>query len=299
MKKIIILLLVLVFLVSCSSPAELHVSALKGPTSMGLVETKVAETMDILGSPDEIVGKVTSGEADVAMVPMNMASILYNKLEGKIRLLAVTTEGNLYLMGEPINSMDELEGKTIISAGQGATPMYVLELLTEGIDVSIEYLPNHSDVAAAASENKADYYVLPEPFVTVYKSKVENPQLAYDLAKAYKEKTGHSLTMGAVITTQEKLDEKKKEIHAFLEDYQASVEKVLADPAAAAQLVEKYGILEKAALAEKAIPGAGIVYRSPAESKEAIEAFFALLMEKNPKALGGKLPGDDFYYEGN
>lgn len=299
MKKLLVLLLALLLFASCAAPKELHVAALKGPTSMGLVQTEAAKTMEILGAPDEMIGKVTSGETDVAMVPMNMASILYNKLEGKVRLLAVTTVGNLYLMGEPISSLDELKGKTILSAGQNATPMYVLELLTEGLDVKVDYLPSHSDVAAAASENKADYYVLPEPFVTVYKSKVEGGQVAYDLAKAYEEKTDHALTMGAVITTEEKLSEKKKEIHAFLEDYKASVEKVLADPAAASKLIESYGILEKAALAEKALPGAGIVYKTPAEMRSDVEAFYNLLLEKNPKALGGKLPGDDFYYEGN
>lgn len=299
MKRSFLFLFILLLVISsCSSPKELKVSALKGPTSMGLVETKAAKTMDILGSPDEIVGKVTSGEADVAMIPMNMASVLYNKLDGKVRLLALTTIGNLYLMGEPLENVEELRGKTIISAGQGATPMYVMELLTEGLDVNIEYLPSHSDVVAAASEEKGDYYVLPEPFVTLYKNTVGG-DVAMDLAQAYKEKTGHELTMGAVITTEAKLSEKKKEIDAFLEDYKASVDKVLADPAAASKLIESYGILEKAALAEKAIPGSGIVYKTPRQSQSDIEVFFNLLLEKNPKAIGGKLPDDDFYYEGN
>lgn len=293
MKGFLLVLLALV-LVSCGASEELSVSALKGPSSMGMVETKAAETMQLLNSPDEVIGKITSGEADVAMLPLNMASILYHKTEGKIRLLGINTLGNLNMMGEALEDISQLEGKRILSAGQNASPMYVLELLLRDIDVQVEYLPTHSDVVAAASENKADYYVLPEPFVSLFKNKVGG-EVALDLAKLYEEKTGYPLTMGAIVTTEEKLKEKEKEIRAFLVDYKESVEKVLADPERASELIESYGIIEKAALARQAIPGAGLVFESPKNSRGAIDAYFDLLMQNNPKALGGAVPGEDFY----
>lgn len=293
MKGFLLVLLALA-LVSCGTSEELSVSALKGPSSMGMVETKAAETMQLLNSPDEIIGKITSGEADVAMLPLNMASILYHKTEGKIRLLGINTLGNLYMMGEALEDVSQLEGKRILSAGQNASPMYVLELLLKDIDVQIEYLPTHSDVVAAASENKADYYVLPEPFVSLFKNKVGG-EVALDLAKLYEEKTGYALTMGAIVTREEKLKEKEKQIRAFLLDYKESVEKVLSDPQRASELIESYGIIEKAALARQAIPGSGLVFESPKNSRGAIDAYFDLLMQSNPKALGGALPGEDFY----
>lgn len=293
MKRFLIMLLAWV-LVACAAPSELKISALKGPTSMGMVETQAAKTMDILNAPDEVVGKITSGEADVAMLPLNLASMLYNKTEGKIRLLAINTLGNLYLMGEPIGDISELKGKRILSAGQNASPMYVLEFLLKDVEVQVDYLPSHSDVVAAASEKKADYYVLPEPFVTLYKSKIGG-ETALDLAALYEEKTGYPLTMGAVVTTPAKLKEKEKEIKAFLKDYEASVKAVLADPEKASKLIESYGIIEKADLARQAIPGSGLVLAYPEELRKAMEAYFMLLMENNPSALGGALPGDDFY----
>ena len=293
MRRFLIVLLALL-LVSCAAPQELIVGALKGPSSMGMVETEAAKTMQLLNSPDEIIGKITSGEADVAMLPLNMASILYNKTQGEIRLLAINTIGNLYMMGEALEDVAQLKGKRILSAGQNASPMYVLELLLKDVDVQIEYLPTHSDVVAAASENKADYYVLPEPFVTLFKSKVGG-EVALDLAELYEEKTGFPLTMGAVVTTEEKLKTKGKEIRAFLKDYKESVGKVLADPQGASELIEKFGIIEKADLARQSISGAGLVFESPKDLSGAIQAYFELLMENNPKALGGSLPGEDFY----
>lgn len=290
-------LAVLVGCVGCGQSPELHLVTLKGPTAMGAVYTKAAETMTVAAAPEEVLGQVTSGEADVAMVPVNMAALLNRKLEGGVRLLAVTTVGNLYLVGEkPLATMDDLEGKTIISAGQGATPMMLLDALTVEVDVlDVEYLPTHSDVVAAASEKRGDYYLLPEPFVSVYLAKVEGGTVAYDLAAAYRQLTGHELTMGCLITTTAKLEEKREAIDHFLDEYRDSVDQVVKDPAAAATRIVERGILEDEALAAKAVPGSGLVYLPAQEAKEDVQAFLAFLMEQNPKAVGGELPGDEFY----
>lgn len=293
MKKILLLLLSFV-LVACSSSSALNVALLKGPTAMGVVHTDLAKSMDLLASPDEMVGKITSKEADVAALPINMASILYNKTGGQIRLLAVNTIGNLFLLGDELEDLNQLEGKKILSAGENASPMYVLNFLLKDLDVDVSYLPSHGDVVAAASEGQADYYVLPEPFVSLFKDKVGETWIL-DLAEVYKEKTSYPLVMGVVVTTQDKLEEKKKDIEGFLDDYRASVIKVLNEPEASAKLIAEYGIIENADLAQSAIAGSGLAFESPREMKEAIVAYFELLMAENPQSLGGELPGEDFY----
>lgn len=293
MKKLLLLLLSLVLL-ACSSASPLNVAVLKGPSAMGIVHTDLAESMDLLASPDEMVGKITSKEADVAALPLNMAAVLYNKTGGEIRLLAVNTIGNLFLLGDELEDLSQLEGKKILSAGENATPMYVLNLLLKDLDVDVSYLPSHADVVAAASEAQADYYVLPEPFVSLFKNKV-GETWSLDLAQVYEEKTSYPLTMGVIVTTQSKLDEKKKDIEKFLDNYRASVARVLSEPEASAELIADYGIIENAALAKAAIAGSGLAFESPREMKEAIEAYFELLMAENPQSIGGELPGEDFY----
>ena len=66
-------------------------------------------------------------------------------------------------------------------------------------------------------------------------------------------------------------------------------------PAEAAVLVEKYGIV-KAAVAEKALPECNIVFISGAEMKEKLSGYLAVLFDSAAAAVGGALPGDDFYY---
>ena len=75
---------------AAAEPVEVHVASLKGPTSIGLVqfmdqaadgETDNEFDFAINTAADEIVPKVIQGDIDIALVPANVASVLYNKTE--------------------------------------------------------------------------------------------------------------------------------------------------------------------------------------------------------------------------
>ena len=66
-------------------------------------------------------------------------------------------------------------------------------------------------------------------------------------------------------------------------------------PAEAAALVEQY-IGVPAGVAKKAIPACHIVCVTGEEMKAAAEGYLKVLFELNDKAVGGALPGEDFYY---
>lgn len=70
-------------------PADIRIAGLKGPTSMGMVklmedaengEAANNYTFTIAGSADEVTPKLIQGEYDIAAVPANLASVLYNNL---------------------------------------------------------------------------------------------------------------------------------------------------------------------------------------------------------------------------
>lgn len=94
-----------------SSVAEerttIRVGGLKGPTAMGMVklmEDDAAGTtandyeFTLAGSADEINPLLIKGELDIAAVPTNVASVLYNKTEGQVEILALNTLGVLYVV---------------------------------------------------------------------------------------------------------------------------------------------------------------------------------------------------------
>ena len=82
-----------------------------------------------------------------------------------------------------------------------------------------------------------------------------------------------------------------------MEHYEDSVNFVNANTTDAAELIGSYDIVP-AAVAEKALPACNIVYIAGDEMKEKLSGYLNVLFEQNPKAVGGSVPGDDFYYAG-
>lgn len=298
--------------------AELHVVALTGPTGIGMVklmadneaeDTDVNYTFELVGAADEITGKIVNGDVDIAAVPCNLASVLYNKTEGAISVLAVNTKGVLYILeangGESIQSVADLAGKTIVSTGKGTTPEYTLNYLltSNGLnpetDVTIEYKSEATEVVAALKQGLCDVAMLPQPMVTAAMAQVEGLRVALDVTEEWANiqgEEGSALLTGCVIVRNEVLEENKEAVDTFLKEYEASINYVNENVVDAAQLVVDYGIIANAAIAEKAIPACNIVFMNGEEMKTNMEGYLSVLAAANPKAVGGAMPADAFYY---
>ncbi len=301
---------------SAASPkTTIKLATLKGPTGLGMLKLMSdndagASTnkyeFTLAGAPDEIVSKITTGEIDAAAVPTNLAATLYNKTNGKIQMAAVNTLGVLSVVtnGETVASIKDLKGKTVYSSGQGSTPEYAINYILEknglevGKDVKVEYKAEHAELAALVISGKAKIAVLPEPFVTQVTAKNKNVKIALDVTKEWNKAAGDKsvLTMGCLIVRKDFAEKNRDAFNKFLDEYKASSEFTNSSVEQAAALSEKYGIMP-AAVTKKAIPNCNIVYMDGSEMKAKIPDFLNVLFKANPKSVGGKLPGDDFYYE--
>ena len=296
------------------SDVTLHVAGLKGPTGMGMAKLmedaangKTANQYEFVleSAPDAVVGKLTSGELDIAAVPVNLAATLYQKTQGGVQLAAVNTLGVLYVVenGDTISSVSDLEGKTIYATGQASTPEYVLNYilekngLTPGENVTVEYLTEHAELAASFLAGECDVAMLPEPFVTQVMSKSETANVVLDLTKEWEAVAGDTLlAMGGIVVRSDFAKENPQAVAQFLEEYQASVEYVTDEANAddAAALIEKYDIMV-ADVAKNALPRCNIVFMAGDEMKASAEGFLQVVFEADPQAIGGALPEDDFY----
>lgn len=309
MKKLLAFLtaaLLLVALGCAKAPAQpVNIAALKGPTGMGIsymMQDTEKYNVELQDAPDVVVGKFVSGEIDIAAVPINLASTLYNKTNGNVVMLNLDTLGVLYIVenGDTIHSLADLAGKTIYASGEGATPQFVLDYLLEqnGLtdQVTVQYVGEHTALAAMVASGEADIALLPEPFVSAVTVKNPDTRIALDLNDAWKAASGTKLVMGVYIASRTFYDEHPDQVKQFLKDYAASVEKVNAS-ADAAQTIADLGIVGSAAIAEQAIPRSNIVSITGDEMKSAAAAVLNVLFTANPASVGGKLPGDDLYAE--
>lgn len=283
-----------------------NIAALKGPTAIGflnMMEENKNNNYSIFASPDEVVSKIINKEVDIAAVPANLASVLYNKTNGDITTLAINTLGVLYLVenGDTINSIEDLKGKTIVATGKGATPEYALNYILEkaGIsnDVKIEFKTEHSEAATLLAEGKADVAMLPEPFVTSAIEKNPNLKVALNITEEWEKLDENStLITGVLIGRKSIVDENKDKIDAFLNDYKNSIEKANSNLEETAQLAENYDIFPKN-VALKAIPKCNINYIDGEKMQILLSNYLNILNNQNPKAIGGNLPDENFYYK--
>lgn len=293
---------------------KLSIVALKGPTGMGMVQlmqadeqgqTAVDYTATLAATPDEISGKLITGEADIAAAPINLAAALYNKTEGKVKIIAVNTLGVLYILenGNTIHSVADLANAKLYATGQGATPEFVLNYLLEknGIQGKVEmsYMAEHAELAAllASGVGEVNVAMLPEPNVTMSLMKNKDLRIALDISEEWNKVSGGiPLVQGCIVARAEVVEQQPETVAAFLEEYAASTAFTNEKTDEAAALIEAYGILPSAAAAKAAIPNCNIVCITGADMKASAQNMLQVLFDADPKSVGGKLPGDDFYY---
>lgn len=333
MKKILSILLaaVMIFsLAACSSsnteqadttaPAaekiDVNAYVISGPTGIGAVQmmskaenNKGSENykFTVTATPEEVVSKISTGEADIAAIATNMASSLYNKTNGGIKIIAVNTMGVLYVLnnsGAEINSIEDLKGRTIYTTGQGANPEYIIEyLLTEnGInpekDVHIEYKTEGSELVPVWATEPDAVIIAPQPVAATINNKYPSSVQSLDLTKEWEKVNDESaLMMGCVVVRTEFLNEHPDAVKAFLKDYEQSIHAVTEDIESTAALCAQYGIVASAEVAKAAIPYCNICFVTGSEMKTKLTGYLNVLYSANPKSVGGKMPDDDFWYE--
>ncbi|MDO5023007.1 MAG: ABC transporter substrate-binding protein [Eubacteriales bacterium] len=316
MKKLlsVLLLFSLLFVGSAFSENDIRLGGLKGPTTMGLVKLiednesgnltqKYDFTMAV--SADELVPKFINGEMDIIAVPTNLASVLYNKTNGGAKLLGIGATGVLYIVqkgGEKISTLKDLKGKTLYATGKGTTPEMALNYLLDkeglklGEDVKVTWLSEPTEAIAKFALDEEALALLPEPFVTVAKTKVEGLESVISLDEEWKRLgDGSMLTTACVVARKDFVESNPEKVEQFLKDFFSSVEYVNANLDEAAKLVEKNGIV-KAPIAKKAIPFCNLTALTKDDMKLAAEGYIKVLFDQNPKSVGGSLPEDDFYY---
>lgn len=334
MKKIISLIITLVIIAgvfgACAAPEKVtpgsaesetapqaekttvNIAVLKGPTGMGCAQllknndegTALNDyNFTVASAPDQITGKLISGELDIAALPTNAAATLYNKTNGGVKLIALNTLGVLYILekGSSVTSINDLKGKTVLASGKGSTAEYVLNFILEkngivpGKDVTIDYAAEHTEAASQALAGKYDIVMLPEPFVTSVMTQNADFKVKIDLTEEWRKLGFGELTMGAIAVRTAFLNEHKTAVDDFLKEYAESVKFTNDNIAEAAALIEQYDIAQ-AAVAQKAIPNCNIIYADGAEMENNTESFLKIIAEADISSVGGTLPADDFYY---
>ena len=298
---------------SMDQPETIRIASMKGPTSMGLVKLYHdidSETVDlnytytIEGAADAITAALVQGNVDIAALPANVASVVYNNSGGDIKVIALNTLGVLSIVsvGGVVETMEDLNGQTIVASGKDSTPQYALEYLldqyglTIGEDVFVEWKSEQSEVVASLASGQYTIAMLPQPFVTSALNQIDGLTIDIDLTDAWDQLNNDStMVTGVMVARSEFIEQYPDIIEQFLIDYDHSVDYVNNHVDEASTWIEGYDIVN-ASIAAKAIPYCHMVCITKSEMKDVLSGYLSVLYDANPQSIGGNLPQDDFYY---
>ena len=297
------------------TPAEVNLYVLSGPTGIGAMnlwaaadagETANTYHITMPGANDEVVVALSNGQADIAAVATNLAATLYNKTDGGVTVLAVNTLGVLSLLGNggEAASIADLAGRTIYAPGQGANPEYILRYVLRGNgldpdrDVTLRFVGEGSELLTVWQTDPEAVILAPQPVATSILMQNENARTLFDMTEEWDKVSGgeSTLMMGCVIVRNAFLQEHPDAVTLFLQEYAASIEKAQSDAAGTAALCEQYGLIPKAALAEKALPYCGLTFVTGAEMKAGLSGYLQVMFDADSRSVGGAMPDDGFYY---
>ena len=333
MKKFLIILLVLslcamtVFsFASCSKKTttdEIVVAVPDGGPALGMsylmknysTISKTKVTYKIVDGAAGIKSAVMSGEADVAIMPTNMAAILYN--QGiEIQVVGTNSYGLLYMLSNTVApdnfTLDALKGQVLHTVGQGGTPEIVLKKVLEGAGVeyeesdtaiagkvAIKFHAEGTTIIGGLKQGNIHFAVLGEPAVSTALQKVGgNLAIVCDLQEKWKTaaNTDASYPQTALVA-KKSLIESDPYLIKLIAQYTVDCAKALAEDAAPyiAELKEREATVPDTFGAE-GVARTNIKPAFGATAKADIEAYFNILKTFKAPLIGGKLPDDGFYY---
>lgn len=306
------------------APETVRVMTLNGTTGFGIAKlwgdnkaNTTAQKYDISIETDGTVVRdaLINGSVDIAALPTNLAAMTFNKTNGGVKVIALNTGGVLYIANSnetKITSLDDfkeggaMHGATVYSPAQN--PAFIFKYVCQkaglkvGEDIKIDTkYAEPAALSAALADGSVKLAVIPEPLLTATKAKANKAGITLttdlDVTKEWNKIAPEgSLIQGCVVVRTEFANKYPEAVKKFLEEYKASIEFVIANPAEAGTLIEQAGIFANGTVAANAIPRCNLCYIDGADMKSALSVSIQALFEVAPQSIGEKLPTDDFYY---
>lgn len=315
MKRYLIIILGLLVALGPGSlvadSGNVNVMGLSGITGLAMVRMMDHPAVNtthyrfqILKSPDQLMGKVITGEADIATLPTNSAAILYNKGAG-VQLHSIIGWGVMYLVGEgrPVRRWADLKGKEIFIPAKGTVPDLLFRYISgkNGLnpetDLKISYISSPVELAQLTIAGKARLSVLPEPWVTQALERSAKLKVLMDLQKQWGKVTGgnNAYPQTCIVIRKQFAVEHPELVKQFSRELERSIGWIKRNPAQAGILAEKYVQLSAQAV-RNGLKRCNLKYSAALPVRDQIQSFLEKLSSVAPQAVGGKLPDEGFYY---
>ena len=187
--------------------------------------------------------------------------------------------------------------------GRGLTPDITFQQILQengldpGNDISINYVTSATELAPMFLSGRSTLSMMPEPMLTTVLSKKPDTRIVVDVQERWRKAygTGEGYPQASLVVSAAFAENHPQYLSSFIEAFSRSVVSVNADPAAAGTMAALMSPELNASIVASAVPRMNLLYRSAAETRSEIEAYYMVLKSFDPGTIGGQLPDDDFY----
>lgn len=307
----VIMLTVLAGVGSGEAKPPVRIAGLSGVSGLAMVKLIEEPVLggrpiihSIFKSPDLLMGKIITGEVDIAALPINAAAILYNK-GVPIRITSVIGWGVMYLVGEAhIKDWTDLKGQTVLAPAKGGVPdlLFRYMLANNGLnpekDITIQYVGSPIELAQLIAGGAVSLAVLPEPWVTQVMEENTKIQMLLDFQKEWQriEKQGQTYPQTCIVVNQKFAGANREFIRLYLRELDKAIRWLNQNPESAGVLAEKHVQISDVAI-RKGLARCNLRFENALTARSEIDRFLLRLSELAANAIGGKLPDENFYYQ--
>lgn len=253
------------------------------------LESSIEKTTDLL------LSELMKGEADLAIVPSNLALQAYKKDLG-YKVAATIGWGSLYLVStEEISNISELEGCEVYNTGKGLT----LDIVFKNIlsknnineeDINFSYVGAASELAPLLISKQAKYAVVPEPVLSTVKAKNNDIKIILSLndewIKVNNVENGYPQS---TLLIKEEFYNKIRDTNSYdklIEAFEESGKWVIDNPQLAAEKCEELGITVNKDVINESIKNSNLRFTTIEDSKKEYEAYFSTIDAENKGESG-------------
>jgi len=288
--------------------SDVYLGTIKGSAEIGLLKLMQLENEEktynayhfkISGSSDEIASEFLSNNIQIAIIPTELASVLYNKTNGNVQIAAINSYGSLYILenGNSSKTIKDLQNKTIYAAKDSVSEYILNYILNKNSveNVKIEY-KDISELVSLTASKEGTIAVLPEPQASEVTQKNSNVKLISNITQEWELINNSKMASSCVAVQKEYAKKHPRVFGHFLQEYYGSINNVSKNPSETASLAKEFEAYSKTEAVEKSLENLNIVYIDGEEMQNITTNYLTELFNLFPDSIGGKVPEKDFFY---
>lgn len=302
MKRIItiIISILVIFIIGCSNTkVSYEEKQVRLITPDGLPSIAISKAMEekknighlsinyeVQQTSDLLVAELMKGEAELAIIPSNLALQAYKKgLDYKI--VGTIGWGSLYLVSEDsITDLSELKGKEVYNTGKGLTPDIIFKEILKNNNISedeidFSYVGAASELAQLVATGKAKYAVVPEPVLSTVMDKNPNIKVILNLNEEWASfnnvKEGYP--QSTLVIKEELFNEMKDSgiYEEFIDTFKEAEEFALNNPEETATICENLGITVNKAVIKESMKNSNLKFTEISDCIDEYNVYFNII----------------------